>query len=92
MTSGLFFALFHFPVVADNKNTSSSLLPFFSSQAEGYDLPAPYRDFLKRFPRSLRKTCAPACRNLRLPQTTGRDMEDVRCQATTAERKHVTGR
>ncbi|EKR5117056.1 TPA: hypothetical protein JLP25_003961 [Escherichia coli] len=34
--------MFHFPAVADNKNTSSSLLPFFSELAEGYDLPAPY--------------------------------------------------
>lgn len=42
MICGLFFAMFHFPAVADNKNTSSSLLPFFSELAEGYDLPAPY--------------------------------------------------
>ncbi|EJK1785530.1 hypothetical protein AAAB99_004490 [Escherichia coli] len=42
MMYGLFFVLFHFPAVADNKNTSSSLLPFFSELAEGYDLPAPY--------------------------------------------------
>ncbi len=42
MMCGLFFAMFHFPAVADNKNTSSSLLPFFSEVAEGYDLPAPY--------------------------------------------------
>lgn len=42
MMCGLFFAMFHFPAVADNKNTSSSLLPFFSELAEGYDLPAPY--------------------------------------------------
>lgn len=42
MTCGLFLAMFHFPAVADNKNTSSSLLPFFSELADGYDLPAPY--------------------------------------------------
>ena len=42
MMCGLFLAMFHFPAVADNKNTSSSLLPFFSELAEGYDLPAPY--------------------------------------------------
>lgn len=42
MMYGLFFVLFHFPAVADNKNASSSLLPFFSELAEGYDLPAPY--------------------------------------------------
>lgn len=29
MMCGLFFALFNFPTVVDNKNTSSSLLPFF---------------------------------------------------------------
>lgn len=42
ITWSLLLALCHFPAVADNKNASSSLLPFFREMAEGHDLPEPY--------------------------------------------------
>ncbi|HGE5896309.1 TPA: hypothetical protein ACGGRP_004444 [Escherichia coli] len=36
MACSLFFVLLYLPAVADNKNTSSSLLPIFSELAKGY--------------------------------------------------------